>query len=700
MSDTAQLLSTAFLALLNGAALLLIYLEYRRNSAGNTRFAVLAQGLVLAWHGLVVALILLPDNRLVLATSALVIFLAAASSLLATRRPRKSSPRRLFRIVVSIAAPVFVIGGYFVSWVPALAWLLTGIMLFLLPVMTLLSTRAGTRWILALLQVLVAFCFVGGIAILNTGEPANGALLYFMMLVLVPAITLVYLQASIEASARHLHAWEQQLEHLYDSVGETFFELSAEGRITRLSAAIETFGYSREELLGQPLNELFQSGSELAGDIAGVRQQPLTNQPVQLVTAAGQVIDCEISAIWDESAGRGQIIGSLRNVQERNQIEQQFFEAQRRDSLGRLAAGVAHDFNNILQSMVSHAQLGLYSSSDDQVTARLKAIVDSASVASSICQQLLQYTGNDAARRDEINLDTAIRDVLQMLMPALPADVELKYNASPDAVRVTGDKTQLQQIIMNLVQNAVDATRGGLVEVSLQLGVSSRQAAPDLSIGPDVEDPAKVICLEVSDTGRGISVDDISRVFDPFYTTREEGHGLGLAAVTGILENHSGTLNVWTRVPGGTTMQILLPAGAALQPTAALSSQPGASGEQTVLYAEDNDAVRMATKALLENLGFNVIAVRNGHEAVDMFARMQDQVSLFMSDIRMPLKDGIEAAREICRLKSVPVLLASGYSEFGSRLSQEEFSEFHYIQKPFTLDKLKAAVTETVTTRR
>ena len=135
-----------------------------------------------------------------------------------------------------------------------------------------------------------------------------------------------------------------------------------------------------------------------------------------------------------------------------------------------------------------------------------------------------------------------MRDVLQMLMPALPSAVELKYNIGLDDATVIGDKKQLQQIILNLVQNAVDATRSGRVEVTLQQGVNERESTPVLSLGPEVEDSGSVFCLEVNDTGSGIDVDEISRIFEPFYSTREEGQGLGLSAVTGILGNVGGTL--------------------------------------------------------------------------------------------------------------------------------------------------------------
>ena len=697
MADSAQLMASAFLALMNGVAVLLISLEYRRTRGHTTYFVLLTQASVLIWHGLVILLTVLPESQLLLAGSALVILLAAASSVMAARGARSPVWRRRFFTLAITLAPAGLVMGYFFSWLPAVAWLLAAVLMCLLPVLTVLGARPDSRWLLALLQALVAFCFVVGIFLVSIGEGGDGGLFYFMMLVLIPAITLVYLQGSIQASARYLFAREQQLDVLYDSVGEIFFELSNEGDIIRLSSSIEQFGYDREALIGKPFVELLKSAGAGFEWPQELNDEPLKNQPVQLIAALGEAIDCEISATLNDIAGNKQVIGSLRNVQERKKAEHQFFEAQRRDSLGRLAAGVAHDFNNILQSVVSNAQLGLHSSSDDQVTARLKAIVDSAKVAGSICQQLLQYTGDDVARNDEINLDTVVRDVLQMLMPALPAAVELKYNIVPDDAKVIGDRKQLQQIILNLVQNAVDATRSGRVEVTLQQGVNERENAPDLSLGPEVEDSGSVFCLEVNDTGSGIDVDEISRIFEPFYSTREEGQGLGLSAVTGILGNVGGTLNVWTRVPGGTTMQILFPGQTSSRTAATPSRRHAPLGEQqTVLYAEDNDSVRMATMALLENLGFNVVAVRNGHEAVDTFSRMQDQILLFISDIRMPLKDGIEAAREICQIKPVPVLLASGYGEFGGKLSEEEFNQFHYIQKPFTLETLKTAVNDCV----
>ncbi len=697
MVDSAQLMASAFLALMNGVAVLLISLEYRRTRGHTTYFVLLTQASVLIWHGLVILLTVLPESQLLLAGSALVILLAAASSVMAARGARSPVWRRRFFTLAFTLAPAGLVMGHFFSWLPAVAWLLAAILMCLLPVLTVLVARPDSRWLLALLQALVAFCFVAGIFLMSMGEGGDGGLFYFMMLVLIPAITLVYLQGSIQASARYLFSREQQLDVLYDSVGEIFFELSNEGDIIRLSSSIEQFGYDREALIGKPFVELLKSAGAGLEWPQELNDEPLKNQPVQLIAALGEAIDCEISATLNDIAGNKQVIGSLRNVQERKQAEHQFFEAQRRDSLGRLAAGVAHDFNNILQSVVSNAQLGLHSSGDDQVTARLKAIVDSAKVAGSICQQLLQYTGDDVARNDEINLDTAVRDVLQMLMPALPSAVELKYNVGLDDATVIGDRKQLQQIILNLVQNAVDATRSGRVEVTLQQGVNERESTPVLSLGPEVEDSGSVFCLEVNDTGSGIDVDEISRIFEPFYSTREEGQGLGLSAVTGILGNVGGTLNVWTRVPGGTTMQILFPGQTSSRTASTPSRRHAPLGEQqTVLYAEDNDAVRMATIALLENLGFNVVAVRNGHEAVDTFSRMKDQIWLFISDIRMPLKDGIEAAREICQIKPVPVLLASGYGEFGGKLSEEEFNQFRYIQKPFTLETLKTAVNDCV----
>lgn len=620
--------------------------------------------------------------------------MTSLSLALAARYPQQiTNQNQILLGSAAVVAVILLLGEVTQISLIGLVWVASLILFVATPVFVLRYSRYNTKFAHALLHSGSAACFAVGIYFVSQGKPEEGALLYFFMMILVPATTLVFLIESLNESTIQLTVREERLNHLYNNVGEVFFETDLLGNLTNLSASIAQYGYDRQELIGKPLTYLFVENLEIQHNLENAESETIKDMPVLLKAHNRDEIAFEFSATSNLHVNDSKIVGSLRNVQERKILELQFLESQRRESLGTLAGGVAHDFNNILQSIIIHAELALRERKVDQkTTARLDVIIDSASSAASLCHQLLQYTGTGYRHRVPVNLDEVINNVLQILVPSCPAGITLDYESSPSNRRVEGDPAQLHQVLLNVIKNAIDAIpHRGSVLVILQSASPVSVEAPHFTLGSDDTKNKGTVSIEVRDSGVGIKPENLGKIFDPFFSTKAEGYGLGLSAVTGILKSHNGILKLWTYTNIGTTVQISFPSTDVTNSESGASEQPPEHNHHTVLVAEDNASIREGTSQMLQSYGHKVLTASNGQEAISVFQRNPD-ISLLITDVRMPVLDGIDAAREIQNIRHVPVILVSGYGEVTKRLNERESNEFVFLQKPFHADDLRSAI--------
>ena len=352
---------------------------------------------------------------------------------------------------------------------------------------------------------------------------------------------------------------------------------------------------------------------------------------------------------------------------ERDNLEDQLLQAAKMEALGVLAGGIAHDFNNLMAVVSSNTKLAMNDLPVRSTAATFLADVLSASeAASELCDEMLTYAGKGVVATQTLECNSLVTDLGGLLRVALSSKATLVYELSGMPLHVSADETQLRQVLMNLITNASEALEDevGRIVVSTSLKAINREDArllrPDGSL-----DPGEYICIAVTDTGAGMSPRTQARVFDPFYTTKEAGRGLGLAAAQGIILNHGGAITLESSVGKGTTFSIVLPRATSVpELSSATPKQLSPPENARVLLVDDHPLVRRALANLLEANGHSVICGNDGQEAIDIFSRSGDGIECIVLDYSMPKLNGIEVVAEIRKIdQDIPIILCSGYAE-------------------------------------
>ncbi len=396
-------------------------------------------------------------------------------------------------------------------------------------------------------------------------------------------------------------------------------------------------------------------------------------------------------------------VWSFRNITERLRLEAQVQHAQKLESLGVLAGGIAHDFNNLLLGVLGHAGLARMELADDSpIQARLAQIELTAQRAAELTNQMLAYSGKGRFVIQPVDLSHLVDEMAHLLHSVISKKAELRFDFADALPAVNGDVSQVRQIVMNLITNASDALgeQNGSITIRTGLIGVDPQYLADTYVNESLPEGPYVF-VEVSDTGCGMDAATRARIFDPFFTTKFTGRGLGLAAVLGIVRGHHGAIKVYSEPGMGTTFKVLLPAavGAAQAVSAPAPARETWHSGGLVLVVDDEEGVRTVAQGVLERCGFNVIEASDGREGVDVFREHAAEIRAVLLDMTMPRMSGVEALREIRRIRrDVPVILSSGYSEADAidhfRFGGEELAGF--IQKPYAaaglVDKLRQAL--------
>jgi signal transduction histidine kinase len=397
--------------------------------------------------------------------------------------------------------------------------------------------------------------------------------------------------------------------------------------------------------------------------------------------------------------GDGRVVkwfGLSLDIHDQRETEEAMRQSQKLESIGILAGGIAHDFNNLLTGILGNASLALrVLPAVSPAREMVHDVVMASERAAGLTGQLLAYAGRGRFNIEHVNLATMARDISGLLRASTPRKVAIQLDVDPALPPIEADASQLQQVLMNLVLNAAEAIgdNSGTVRVRAWVRqltaeeIAQQHSRFSLNPGPHVE-------VEVTDTGAGIDPANLSRIFDPFFTTKFMGRGLGLAATLGIVRGHKGSITVRSEPGRGSTFLILLPAVAeASAPPATVANAPGEGRGELILIADDEEIVRRAARATLQEAGYRVLEAEDGLAALDLFRRQGDEIALVLLDMTMPILSGDEAVRHMMRIRPDAVVVASsGYGELEARRRFEGTDVSGFLQKPYSSEQLIALV--------
>jgi PAS domain S-box-containing protein len=496
-----------------------------------------------------------------------------------------------------------------------------------------------------------------------------------------------------------LHETERRFREMLDNLDLISIMLDQEARLVYCNDYfLRLTGWSREEVIGADWFERFlppDNADEmrdlfltLLKDEREVRH--FTNE---IITRSGErrLIQWNNSHLYSKT---GEVIGVAsiaEDITERAKLEKQLFRAQRLESLGTLAGGIAHDLNNLLLPILMGVTLLKRFGPNQASLQAIDNIERSVKRGSELVKQVLLFARGSQTTREPVFLGDVVREIQAIITSTFPKDITLETGVDKDVYPVTGDATQLTQVLLNLCVNARDAMpHGGHIVISARNHLLSDTEA--LLHGAIVGGTYAV--LEVSDTGEGMSKEIVDLIFDPFFTTKEvgKGTGLGLSTVQGIVSNHGGFVTVSSAAGEGSTFTVYLPARRPQAELAALPAEtpapPQGNGE-LILLVDDDASVLSMTQATLEEFGYRVLTAEDGAQAIGIFSRQHEEIALVLTDMAMPVIDGFALIAALNRIgRYVRVIAATGNPSAAAMTKIARSGIAHILIKPYTADHL------------
>ena len=497
------------------------------------------------------------------------------------------------------------------------------------------------------------------------------------------AASLVAAAIRRERSEAILRTHEQKLRAVFETALDAIFITNHRREYVDANpAACELLGVAKRDLLGQRIDDF--APPERLATMEAEWEEYLAGGPTMsqrlIQRADGEVREVDVSARPHFVPGLN--IAFARDITDRKRLENELLNAQKLESIGRLAGGVAHDFNNLLTAIGGYTSLLLQRANGDAALAHdLGEISRATERAGELTHQLLAFGRRQVLQPRVFDLNDVLAGVGSLLQRLLGEHVELELRPAPAAATVRADPGQLEQVVVNLAVNARDAMPDG-GRLTLSIG------EVELPEGTFVE-------LRAADTGVGMDAETLERIFEPFFTTREQGVGLGLASVYGIVRQSGGDVSATSEPGGGTTFTVRLPR-IDEQPTAE-ERTPRAdtqTGTETILLVEDEDVVRTLTQRVLERCGYTVLSCANGADAIELAGAHAEPIHLLLTDVVMPGLRGHEVAeRVVASRPGIKVLYMSGYAD-EALLGAAAIAGPALIEKPFAVDTLARRVRE------
>lgn len=454
--------------------------------------------------------------------------------------------------------------------------------------------------------------------------------------------------------------------------------------------AEHVYGWSRKEVIGRNIGELLYAQPEKFRELnhLAIQQGEWTGE-LQHRTKDGRtiIIEARWTLIRDDAGEAKSVLAINTDVTERKKIEAQFMRAQRMESIGTLAGGIAHDLNNILAPIMMSIDLLKMTSTNPKAQHFLETIEVSAKRGADIVRQVLSFARGLEGERIEVQPKHLLKDLENIIKETFPKDIRQQFFLPPDTWTILGDPTQIHQILLNLCVNARDAMpKGGDLTVSAENSELDEQYAA-MNI---LARPGRYVKICVTDTGTGISPELLDKIFEPFFTTKElnKGTGLGLSTVMAIVKSHEGFVNVYSEPGNGTTFKVYLPkADGSPEIHRELLEQrsvPRGNGE-TILLVDDEASILTITSQTLQAFGYRVLSARDGAEAVAIYAQHRDKIGAVLTDMRMPVMDGPAMIHALMRINpQVKIIGASGLTGNDGTARAAGAGVKHFLTKPYT----------------
>jgi PAS domain S-box-containing protein len=455
-------------------------------------------------------------------------------------------------------------------------------------------------------------------------------------------------------------------------------------------SAEEIYGYTKEEAIGKKVTDLIYTPEQLEdyfkAKVITLKDGKWSGELKQK-TKDGRTITVwsNFKLLIDEEGKQVKILVANTDITEKKKIEALLNRAHRLEAIGRLAAGIAHDLNNILQPITMASEILRRKSRDEAEQRYIEIINSSAQRGAQLVKQVLTFSKGISGEKGIVQVKHLIREVETILKETFPKNIKIEVDIQKDLWAVVADPNQIMQVLMNLCVNAKDAMpNGGKLAIKAQNLTLDNHYATQI---PGIK-PGPYILITVEDTGVGIPAEIIDKIFDPFFTTKEpeKGTGLGLSTVNNIIKEHGGFINVYSEVGQGTIFKVYLPASSGeIKPAIEEIAEEIPVGDQElILIAEDEAPICLMIKTVLEDNNYRTITANNGAEALVKFIQNKDEIALIITDLGMPVMDGVELIKTVRKIEPKTKIIAISGLDTPTALLDEVVKNISvFIQKPF-----------------
>lgn len=511
------------------------------------------------------------------------------------------------------------------------------------------------------------------------------------------------LEKIIEEREETLADSELRYRRLFESAKDGILILNADtGKVIDVNPFLmELLGFSYESFLGKAIWELGIFNDIIANQdkFSELQQKKYVRyENLPLKTIDGRIIEVEFVSNVYEMKRQKVIQCNIRDITERRKeeksrelLQEQLIQSQKLEAVGMLSAGIAHDFNNILTTIIGNAELVMMDTAkEDHRHEMLKEITEAGEKAAGLIRQLLFFSRKQILQPMVLNLNEIVKEVEKMLRRIIGEDIELRITLAPDLRQVEADMSQIEQVIMNLCVNAKDAMpKGGHLTIETgNVDLDEEYARMHLSVTA-----GSYVMLAVSDSGTGMTPEVKSHIFQPFFTTKEQGKGtgLGLSTIYGIVNQNKGNIYVYSEPGKGSVFKVYFPECKKYSsvPKEMEKNKPSLQGSETVLVVEDNEMVRNTTLKTIQRFGYRVLTAPDGLEALRICREHDGPIHLLLTDVVMPGVGGKDLAEQAQGMRSdMKVLFMSGYTDDAIVRHGVIEKGIAFLQKPFTTNRL------------
>jgi len=518
----------------------------------------------------------------------------------------------------------------------------------------------------------------------------------------------------LACSNESLRQSQQQLADIIDFLPDATFVINNDGQIIAWNKAIEEMTkVNKETMLDQGdyayavpfynerrrllIDFLDTDEKELAKTYLNVARKERT---LYAETFAPSLYEGKGAYVWSTGAplldAHGRRVGAIESIRdisaqkqseaERDRLKSQLLQAQKMEAIGTLAGGIAHDFNNILGALLGYAEMAKEDSpAESRIASDLEQVIKAGLRAKDLVKQILAFSRQDKAERVPLQPAAIIREAIKLLRPSLPSTIDIRQDVDPEAGTVLADPIQLHQVLVNLCTNAYHAMEktGGVLTITLKKIDLSRE---DLNREPQIQ-PGGFVQLSISDTGSGMSAELQARIFDPYFTTKEQGKGtgMGLAIVHGIVMSYGGYVSCYSEPGKGTVFHVFLPTVACDPKTEATTAEVTPVGHEHILFVDDEKILAEMARTMLERLGYTITVKNSSLDALATFQNQPDQFDIIITDQTMPGMTGVELAQRLLQIRpELPIILCTGFSNLVSKEEAQALGIREFAMKPLT----------------